>query len=79
MFTPCIGILMETGKWPIAERIQYSTLMFHHSIINSKERLVTDVILEQEDKHHQNTFYHKVLSIGKELRIDTGKNFAKSE
>ena len=69
--TSYIGILTETGKWPAAERIQHSTFMFYHSIINSEECLVTDVVLEQEDKHYQNTFFQRISLTRKELRIDT--------
>ena len=35
--TPNIGILYETGIWPIKERIEYSTMMFFHSIMKSDD------------------------------------------
>ena len=35
--TPSTGLLMETGIWPAKERIEYSTLMLIHSIINSNK------------------------------------------
>ena len=62
--TPYIGILMEMG-------IQDSTLIFYHSIISSEERLVTDVVMEQDDKHCQNSFVQRVSPTEEELRTDT--------
>ena len=39
--TPCIGLIIETGLWPAEQRINYSSLMLYHNIINSsKDRLV---------------------------------------
>ena len=35
--TPNIGILFETGIWPIKERIEYSTMMLFHSVMNSDD------------------------------------------
>ena len=35
--TSSSGLLMETGIWPAKERIEYSTLMLIHSIINSNK------------------------------------------
>ena len=34
---PNIGILYETGIWPIKERIEYSRMMLFHSIMNSDD------------------------------------------
>ena len=49
---------MEIGKWPAKERIEYSTLMLIHSIINSnKERI--SIILEQRKKGIPNTLYER--------------------
>ena len=46
--TPSTGLLMETGMWPAKERIEYSTLMLIHSIINSNKKTISrKIILEQ--------------------------------
>ena len=38
--TPSTDFLMETGIWPAKERIEYSTLVLIHNIINcNKERI----------------------------------------
>ena len=38
--TPCIGILLETGIWPIKERIEYSTMILFHSVMNSDDERI---------------------------------------
>ena len=35
--TPNIGILFETGIWPIKERIEYSTMVLFHGVMNSDD------------------------------------------
>ena len=58
--TSSTGLLMETGIWPAKERIEYSTLMIIHSIINSnKERISQKIILEQRKKGMTNTMYDR--------------------
>ena len=34
--TPYAGTLIETGMWPVIDRINYATLMYYHSVINSE-------------------------------------------
>ena len=54
------GLLMETGIWPLKERIEYSTLMLIHSIINSnKDKISQKVILEQRKKGIRNTLHER--------------------
>ena len=51
MATPYIGLMIETGVWPAEQRINYSSLMLYHNIINSsKDGLVKQIILEQSTK-----------------------------
>ena len=51
---------METGISQAKERIEYSTLMLIHSIINSnKERISQKSILEKIKKGMPNTLYEK--------------------
>ena len=54
------SIAMETGISQAKERIEYSTLMLIHSIINSnKERISQKSILEKIKKGMPNTLYEK--------------------
>ena len=56
--TPYIGLIIEPGVMPAEQRINYSSLMLHHNIINSsKGRLVKQIIQEQRAQSHQNTFH----------------------
>ena len=54
--TPYAGVLIKTGMWPMIDRINYSTLMYYHSIMNSEKRLVKEIVIQQEQKHLPNTF-----------------------
>ena len=71
------GLLMETSIWPAEERIEYSTLMLIHSIINSnKERISQEIILEQRKKGMPNTLYERAKEIEESIGINidqTGK------
>ena len=68
--TPYIGLIIEAGVWPAEQRINYSSLMLYHNIINSnKDRLVKQIIQEQRAQNHQYTFYEKVGTIAQELNI----------
>ena len=43
--TPYFGLIIETGVWPAEQRINYSSLMLYHNIMNSsKDRLVKQII-----------------------------------
>ena len=66
--TPYIGLIIETGVWSAEQRINYSSLILYHNIINScKDGLVKQIIQEQI-QNHQNT-YEKVRTIAEELNI----------
>ena len=65
--TPYIGLIIETGVWPAEQRINYSSFMLYHNILNStKDRLIKQIIQEQKAQNHQNTFYEKMRTIAKE-------------
>ena len=65
------GLLIETGIWQAKERIEYSTLMLIHSIINSnKERISQKIILEQRKKGMSNTLYERAKEIGESIGIN---------
>ena len=58
--TPSTGLQMKTSIWSAKERIEYSTLMLIHSIINrNKERVSQNVILEQRKKGMTKTLYER--------------------
>ena len=43
--TPYTGLIIEAGVWPAEQRINHSSLMLYHNIINSsKDRLVKQII-----------------------------------
>ena len=72
--TPYIGLIIETGVWPAEQRINYSSLMLYHNIINSsKDRLVKQIIQEKGAQNHSSTFYDKVRTIAEELNIKLEK------
>ena len=48
--TPNIGILFETRIWPVKERIEYSTIMLFHSVINSDDEGISKKIIKQQQK-----------------------------
>ena len=63
--------LMETGIWPAKEYLQYSTMMLHHSVINSEEERIAKNIVKEQCKYNlQQTFDSRVNSITKETGVD---------
>ena len=71
---PNIGILYETGIWPIKERIEYSRMMLFHSIMNSNNERISKKIIEQQRKEKlKNTMHERVKGISKELEINIAK------
>ena len=48
--TASTGLLMETGILPAKKKIESSTLMLIHSIINSNKERISQIILEQRKK-----------------------------
>ena len=80
--TPSIGLIFETGVWPAEQRINYSSLMLYHNIINSsKDRLAKHRIQEQRVQNHQHIFYKKVRAIAKEfnIKLEVAVTMKKSE
>ena len=65
--TAYIGLIIETELWPKEQRINYSSLMLYHNIMNSsKNRLVKQIIQVQGAQNHQNIFYEKARTIAEE-------------
>ena len=72
--TSNIGILMETGIWPVEQKLQYATLMLYHNIMNSDEdRVARKIIIEQRKKEYKRTYYQKVKNAAKDINIDIDK------
>jgi len=66
-----VGILFETGCWPIQERIEWSQLMVFHNVIKSnKSHLASSAIKQQITHHMPNTITSKVRNISKQLQLD---------
>ena len=42
--TPTDSILMETGVWPLKERLQYLSMMYFHNLVNSKNRIASLIV-----------------------------------
>ena len=53
--TPSTGLLMETDILPAKKKIESSTLMLIHSIINSNKERISQIILWQRKKGMSNT------------------------
>ena len=69
--TPSTELLMETGIWPAKERIEYSTLMLIHNIINSnKDRILQEIIFEQRNKGMLNALYEIAKDIGESIGMN---------
>ena len=59
---------METGAWPANQRIQYSTMMLYHHIVNSGHKRVAGKILaEQTKNNNKNTMISKVQQITQKI------------
>ena len=69
---------METGTWPVKQRIQYATLMLCHNIQNSDEKKIK-IIEEQEKKNNSNTFSKKLQQIAETLETETATVTAKKK
>ena len=79
--TSYIGLIIETEVWPAEQRINYSSLMLYHNIINSsKDRLVKQIIQEQRVQNHPNT-YEKVKTTAEEsdIKLEAAATIKKSE
>ena len=66
--TSCIGLKMETGIWPTNQRIQYSTTMLYHNIMNSDhKRIARKILAEQTKSNDKNTMISKVKQTAQEV------------
>ena len=72
--TSNIEILFETGIWPIVGRIEYSTMMLFHSVMNLDDERISKKIIEQQQKEKlNNAMYERVKDVAKELEINIAK------
>ena len=66
--TSYIGLKMETGIWPTNQRIQYSTTMLYHNIMNSDhQRIARKILAEQTKSNDKNTMISKVKQTAQEV------------
>ena len=71
---------METVTWPANQRIQYSTMMLCHNIMNSDcKRVARNILAEQAKSNHKNTMISKVKQIAQEIgwKIKNVENMSK--
>ena len=65
-----IGLIMEAGTWPANQRIQYSTMMLYHNIMNGdRKRITRRILVEQTKSNHKNTMISKVQQITQDFRV----------
>ena len=76
--TPYTGLITETGVWPAEQRINYSSLMLYHNIINSSKDRLARQKTQQRAQNHQSTFYEKVRTTAEE-KLETAAIMKKSE
>jgi hypothetical protein len=61
--TPYIPLLMETGFWPMRDRIAYKKLMLYQNIIKSDNKRVVKKIVKEQIKMERKTPVEKELLI----------------
>ena len=52
-------------------RMNHAILVYYHSVINSENRLVKEIVIQQERKQLPNAFYERVSQLGKSLGLET--------
>ena len=73
---------METGKLAANQRMQYTTIMLYHNIMNSDHKIIARKILaEQTKSNHKNTMISKVQQIAQEIedKIKNVESMSKSK
>ena len=78
--TPNVGLLMETGTWPIKERIEYRILMMYQNLMMSDDtRIIKLLVKEQKDNNIERSFYSKTKEIADflDINLETVKNKSK--
>ena len=73
---------METGTWPANQRIQYSTMILYHNIMNSDhKRIARKILVEQTKSNNKNTMISKVQQIAQEIgvKLKNVENMSKSK
>ena len=61
----------------MTDSINYATLMYYQSVINLENRLVKEILIQQEQKQLPNTVYDRVSQLG--LATTSIKRIKKSE
>ena len=68
--TSYIGLIMETGTWPVNQKIQYSKMMLYQNFMNSNhKRVARKISAEQAKSEHKNTMISKVQQIAQEIGL----------
>ena len=80
--TSYIGLIMETGTWPANQRVQHSTMMLYHNIMNSEhKRIARKILVEQTKSNNKNTMISRVQQIAQEIgaKLKNVENMKKSK
>ena len=64
---PLTKILCSEGSLPLIDRINYATLMYYHSVINSEKWLVKEMVTQQEQKQCPIPSMGGCLNLGPDL------------
>ena len=73
---------METDTWSSNQRIQYSTMMIYHNIMNSDhKRIARKILAEQTKNNRKSTIISKVRQIAQEIasKLKNMENISKSK
>ena len=70
--TPYSGIIMETGVWPLSEKLGYSLLMMYHSIMNSDDNRIAKKVLEEQERsgEEEGTVYGRVVKTARNIGVN---------
>ena len=78
--TPHTGILHEMEIIPIMKQILYQKLMLYHNLINSDERRVAKVIVqEQEKRGHKENWYGNLREESEKIGLNVSEQNVKGK
>ena len=61
---------ISTEVWPANQRIQYSTMMLYHTIMNGNlKRVAGKILAEQTKSNHKNTIISKLQQTAQEIGV----------
>ena len=67
--TPTLGVLKETGIWPIREQITYQRLMLYQNVITSEEERLGKIVVKEQQKGGVN-WYSETDKLARRVKIE---------